>query len=799
MYIGVKHRSLSGKTAVGGLEITLLTFVDLEGNMSTIFKQKSILRIAGIIASIAIIGFLLTGCPPDPNGASLSSIEVTTEPTQTQYNLGDAFNPDGMVVTATYDDESTEPITGYTVNGFDSSTTGDKNITVSYGGKTSTPPFIVNVRDPSQPYAELDGSQDPAVIMATVANFGGNDDVAANITLYIELNNSTVDGALSAVDVKEWFVPQVAGLTYTADAAAGADVIEIQIAGTPTAVSTANVTITIPANVLKDNDETPITTPLIASGNISYNINKADDPAITNFAFTPVGGLKIDNVNTAANATVGSFGSVTGGTAGSYIYTLVEGVNSTDNALFTIEGADLKVGGSALTAATWHYVRVEVRDIAGTTREQVFNFNVAVADLPPPSNIQAVYSSSTTPMGVQVQLSWDAVPSANTYVIYRSELEESGYTLVSTVSSSNTSTTDFGPLVFDKIYYYKIATRNSSMALGEQSSAVALSVNITPLTANTPAAATLLGNGASDWYSINVTNGQKIYYWTEYAGMSAPNVSAYQGSSALNTDWEEIDYQYIYYFTATANGTVYIQIQRWPAGTQDYSFVYNSTGIPPLTPPATFNTVPSPLPWVVRLNWSTVTGADEYVIYRSNTIDGVYSQIGIVTNPTMNFNDGTGEIGTTYFYKITAKNAVEESAMSNAASGSSAGGITPLTVGADFTGPLSIGVSSFGDTQTHWYAVNVTNGTPHWIHANATTMNRPTNRWDIRMNAFKQDGTSIGNDVDTFFGTANSPINFTPDFTGVVYVRVRTVIISWSGVTVFSEQYRIKASTSSTP
>jgi transcription elongation GreA/GreB family factor len=79
---------------------------------------------------------------------TLTSIAVTTPPTKVQYNLNEAFDGTGMVVTATYSDNSTEAVTGYTTSGFSSDTAGNKTITITYEGKTAT--FTVDVIDPSK-------------------------------------------------------------------------------------------------------------------------------------------------------------------------------------------------------------------------------------------------------------------------------------------------------------------------------------------------------------------------------------------------------------------------------------------------------------------------------------------------------------------------------------------------------------------------------------------------------------------------------------------------------------------------
>lgn len=73
-----------------------------------------------------------------PECKTLSSIAVTTPPTKTTYTEGETFDPAGMVVTATYTDHTTAPITGYTYSPTGALAVGTTSITISYGGKTTT-------------------------------------------------------------------------------------------------------------------------------------------------------------------------------------------------------------------------------------------------------------------------------------------------------------------------------------------------------------------------------------------------------------------------------------------------------------------------------------------------------------------------------------------------------------------------------------------------------------------------------------------------------------------------------------
>ena len=74
----------------------------------------------------------------------LVSIAVTTAPTKTVYNEGDNFDTTGMVVTATYSNETTKAITGYTVNPSENLATTDTSVTITYNSKTTTQAITVN-------------------------------------------------------------------------------------------------------------------------------------------------------------------------------------------------------------------------------------------------------------------------------------------------------------------------------------------------------------------------------------------------------------------------------------------------------------------------------------------------------------------------------------------------------------------------------------------------------------------------------------------------------------------------------
>lgn len=74
---------------------------------------------------------------------TLSSIAITTAPTKTTYNVGETFDPTGMVVTATYSDASTAVVDTYSYSPMSALTVADTEITVTVDGKSATQAITV--------------------------------------------------------------------------------------------------------------------------------------------------------------------------------------------------------------------------------------------------------------------------------------------------------------------------------------------------------------------------------------------------------------------------------------------------------------------------------------------------------------------------------------------------------------------------------------------------------------------------------------------------------------------------------
>jgi len=82
---------------------------------------------------------------------TLLGIAVNTYECKTVYQTDEDFDPDGLVVTAIFSDETTVPVTGYQVDSsrYDKNIADFYTITVTYQSKKDK--FIVTVVDPSAP------------------------------------------------------------------------------------------------------------------------------------------------------------------------------------------------------------------------------------------------------------------------------------------------------------------------------------------------------------------------------------------------------------------------------------------------------------------------------------------------------------------------------------------------------------------------------------------------------------------------------------------------------------------------
>jgi fibronectin type 3 domain-containing protein len=244
-----------------------------------------------------------------------------------------------------------------------------------------------------------------------------------------------------------------------------------------------------------------------------------------------------------------------------------------------------------------------------------------------------------------VNLSWNAVTCATSYVPKRSNTPGGPYTNLASVSV--TSASDNTVTAGNKYYYvvqaFDSANRSSANS-NEQSITVPTPVTTPPPTNFTAA--------------IDVSNVKINLGWTAVASATSYTVSrsTFQGSgytpltgltaiSATSGSDTTGSPGSCYYYVVTAAA---------PTGTSaNSSEAFGCTGTaaaPP--PPAGLTATLDPPTYNVKLSWSASTGATSYSVRRSNTQTGAYS-------PILNVNgtsaiDASISLGATYFYAVVA-------------------------------------------------------------------------------------------------------------------------------------------------
>ena len=153
---------------------------------------------------------------------TLVSISITTPPTKTAYTEGETFDRTGMVVTATYSDDSTMPVIGYTVTPSGALSTSNAYVTISYteGGITRTVRQTIAVQavtlssisitTPPTRTAYTEGDTfDPTGMVVTATYSNGDTETVTGYTI-------TPSGALATTDTSVTISYTFAGVTRTA-------------------------------------------------------------------------------------------------------------------------------------------------------------------------------------------------------------------------------------------------------------------------------------------------------------------------------------------------------------------------------------------------------------------------------------------------------------------------------------------------------------------------------------------------------------------------------------------------------
>ena len=271
-------------------------------------------------------------------------------------------------------------------------------------------------------------------------------------------------------------------------------------------------------------------------------------------------------------------------------------------------------------------------------------------------------------------LTWNAVPGATSYKVYRATSKSGTYSLLGTVTT--TSYTNTGAKE-GTTYYYKVKAANGA---GESAYSNVVSGKVKSVTPKPAAPVVKIGHSASSgkpmltWNAVSGATSYKVYRATSQNGTYSL-LGTVTTTSYINTG-------------AKAGVTYYYKVKAVnSAGESAYSNVVS--GRATVTTLTMGHSASSGKP---QLTWKAVSGAASYRVYRATTKNGAYSVIN--TTKALTYTNTGAALGTTYYYKVEALNA---SGKSMGFSAIVEGKVAPV---------LAVGYSSVsGKPQLTWKAV----------------------------------------------------------------------------------------------
>ena len=214
----------------------------------------------------------------------LDRIEVTTPPYSTIYEEGETFSAEGMVVTAYFDDGTSETVTDYTISSTDTLSLSDTFVTITYQGEIITvsitvrpegsPPILerIAVTTPPAKTTFYEGDTfDTDGMVVTVYYSGGISGAATSYMI-------TPAGPLSQSDTK-------VTISY------GGKTTSVDITVLPAALLDRIEVTTQPSKTTYTTDQTFSAAGMVVT---AYYDNNTSKP-VTDYTFSPTGPLSVSD------------------------------------------------------------------------------------------------------------------------------------------------------------------------------------------------------------------------------------------------------------------------------------------------------------------------------------------------------------------------------------------------------------------------------------------------------------------------------------------------------------------------
>lgn len=295
-----------------------------------------------------------------------------------------------------------------------------------------------------------------------------------------------------------------------------------------------------------------------------------------------------------------------------------------------------------VTAKGFGKATITAKTAKGTTAKCTINV------LPARASITKI----TNPSYSQLKISWGKVGNVSGYEVYRSTRSNGTYTKVKTVTSPTTLSYTNAGLEPGTKYYYKVrAYKNvsSKKVYGTFSTVV----SATPIPSRVTGVTT-----RSVRYDAVELNWDKVSGATAYEIYRSGNPTS--GYKCIRTIIGSNNTTYTN--TGLVSGKTYyykIRVYRSVYGKKVYGTFSNVVSRKPIPGKPAIKSIQSALSKRLTINWSQISGASGYEVYRCNTKSGTYKRIATVSggNRLTYTNSGLSS-NKTYYYKVRAYRTV---------------------------------------------------------------------------------------------------------------------------------------------
>jgi len=373
----------------------------------------------------------------------------------------------------------------------------------------------------------------------------------------------------------------------------------------------------------------------VAAYNVGGIGNLSSYAYVTTLPDVPTG--VTTTANSESSITV-SWSSVTGATR-YYIYRSST-ADGTYGQIVYVSSSTTSYTDNSLSSGTTYYYKVAAYNSGGTSNQSSYAYATTLPDAP--TNIRATVNSESS-----ITVSWGSVTGATGYYIYRSTTTDGTYDSVGT--SATTSYTDNSLSAYTS-YYYKVAAYNSG-GTGNMSNYV-YTTTLPDVPTGVIATAKSTSSITVSWESVTGANESTEYYIYRSSTADGTYGQIVHVSSSTTS----------YTDTGLLSGTTYYyRVAAYNSGRTGNLSSYAYATTQPSAPTgvtATANSLSS-----IIVSWQSVTGATGYYIYRSESYNGTYSEVG--TSATTSYADNSLSAYTAYYYKVAAYNSGGTSNRSN--------------------------------------------------------------------------------------------------------------------------------------